>query len=126
MSERMKEPFDVEDWQESQRKLLEKDIQGPSVAKARTAGWWARKFSAAPGNTSVPDYIFAKNHCVFFVEFKRPGGVATEKQHEEHIKMFYAGLQVYVCDTIELFSKIMVIEELRADFKPKKIKQKLV
>jgi len=65
----MLDPFDTESWPEKPRKhLLEKDIQGPSVAKARSKGWWARKFSSAPGNTAVPDYIFGKgghvsDHC---------------------------------------------------------------
>lgn len=110
----MKDAFDVSDWKESKRHLLEKDIQGPSVAKARKAGWWARKFSSAPGNTSVPDYIFGKNGQVFFVEFKRPGKGATEKQADEHILMRDAGLTVYVCDTTELFDKILTSEERTA------------
>ena len=110
----MKDPFNVSDWNEAKRHLLEKDIQGPSVAKARKAGWWARKFSSAPGNTAVPDYVFAKmNRKGFYVEFKRPGGEATEKQFEEHCKMRVAGLSVYVCDTRELFDTILADEERR-------------
>ncbi len=105
----MKDPFDVSDWNESKRHLLEKDIQGPSVTKARKAGWWARKFSSAPGNTAVPDYIFGKGGRIFFVEFKRPGGEATEKQSEEHKKMRAAGLTVYVCDTRERFDIILAM-----------------
>jgi len=115
----MKDPFDTSNWKESERHLLEKDIQGPSVKKARTAGWWARKFSSAPGNTSVPDYIFGKNGRIFFVEFKRPGGKATEKQDDEHVLMFYAGLNVYVCDTREQFVKILGIEEEHAAYMKK-------
>jgi len=108
----MKEGFDVTDWDDAPRKyLLEKDIQGPSVAKARAHGWWARKFSAAPGRTSVPDYIFGKAGHIFFVEFKRPGGKATPKQIEEHIVMRAAGLKVYVCDTREQFDVILDAEE---------------
>ena len=110
---KMKDPFDVSDWNESKRHLLEKDIQGPSVAKARKAGWWARKFSSTPGNRSVPDYVFAKtDRRGFYVEFKRPGGTATDLQDEEHKKMRDAGLTVYVCDTRELFDAILATEEL--------------
>ena len=109
----MKDGFDVSDWKESKKHLLEKDIQGPSVKKARKAGWWARKFSSQPGNTSVPDYVFGKNGHIFFVEFKRPGGVATEKQADEHELMRNAGLTVYVCDTREQFAAILIIEERR-------------
>ena len=110
----MKDPFAVDDWEETPRHLLEKDIQRPCVAKARRAGWWARKFSSAPGNTAVPDYIFAKGGNVFFVEFKRPGGVATEKQMQEHAKMKKAGCIIYVCDQLRFFDTIMRTEELYA------------
>ena len=109
----MKDSFDVSDWNESQKHLLEKDIEKPSVAKARKAGWWVRKFKA-PGRTSVPDDIFGKYGYMFFVEFKRPGGEATEKQSDEHELMLGVGLTVYVCDTRELFAKILAVEELRA------------
>ena len=84
------------------------------IAKARRAGWWARKFSSQPGNTAVPDYIFAKGGIVFFVEFKAPGKVPTQKQDEEHKKMRKAGCIVYVCDTLELFDTILKVEELNA------------
>lgn len=107
----MKDPFDVDDWQETERPLLEKDIQGWSVDRARRARWWTRKFSAAPGRTSVPDYIFAKGGHVFFVEFKRPGKTATPKQKDEHEKMRAAGLKVYVCDTREQFAVVLDAEE---------------
>lgn len=112
----MKGAFDISNWKESERHLLEKDIQGPSVKKARKAGWWARKFSSAPGNTSVPDYIFGKNGRIFFVEFKRPSGKATEKQSDEHDKMRAVSLTVYVCDTLELFDKILTTEEVHAKY----------
>lgn len=110
----MKDAFDVDDWKESPRRLLEKDIQGPSVAKARSKGWYARKWSSAPGNTSVPDYIFGKKGRVFFVEFKAPGKTATKPQDEEHKQMRKHGLTVYVCDTREKFQLILDNEEDRA------------
>jgi hypothetical protein len=102
----MKDAF-TDDWQETERHLLERDIQSRCVAKARDAGWWARKFSSAPGNTSVPDYIFGRAGVVFFVEFKRPGGIPTERQSKEHALMRAAGLSVYVCDSIDLFDHIL-------------------
>lgn len=103
----MKDAFDISDWEEQPRRLLEKDIQGPCVKKARASGWWARKFSAAPGRTSVPDYIFARDGRVFFVEFKAPGKKPTPKQVEEHARMREAGLSVYVCDSLALFDRIL-------------------
>ena len=110
----MKDAFDVDDWQESPRRLLEKDIENPSKEKARRAGWWVRKFQA-PKHSSVPDDIFAKNGHVFFVEFKAPGKKATEKQEHEHELMREAGLTVYVCDTREMFAEILAKEELRIE-----------
>lgn len=107
----MDDPFDTSNWEEGKRHLLEKDIQGPSVKKARSKGWWARKFSSAPGNTAVPDYIFAKNGTVFFVEFKRPGGKPTPKQLDEHKVMRAAGLWVYVIDTREKFDDLLYAQE---------------
>jgi hypothetical protein len=109
------DPFDTTNWTSKKKDLLEKDIQGPSVNKARRQGWWARKFSSQPGNTSVPDYIFAKHGCIFFVEFKRPGGVPTPLQADEHVEMRAYGMTVYVCDTCELFAKILAKEEKVAE-----------
>jgi hypothetical protein len=109
------DPFDTTNWNSEKRELLEKDVQKPSVDKARRHDWWARKFSSQPGNTSVPDYIFGKYGCIFFVEFKRPGGVPTELQEDEHMVMRKHGLIVYVCDTRKLFDKILARENERAE-----------
>lgn len=103
----MKDAFDTSEWGEKRRPLLEKDVQAKCVAKARAQGWWARKFSSAPGNTSVPDYIFGRDGVVVFVEFKRPGGKPTPKQLDEHRRMREAGLMVYVCDDIDSFDEIL-------------------
>jgi len=107
----VKDAFDVSDWKETKRPLKEKDIQGPSVKHARSKGWWARKFSAAPGNTSVPDYIFAKEGHVFFVEFKRPGGKPTELQQKEHARMRAVRLWVYVIDDVDKFKELLYAQE---------------
>lgn len=87
------------------RKLLEKDIQSACVAWARKRGWWARKFSS-PANRSVPDYIYGKDGCTIFVEFKAPGKKATEAQLEEHKAMAEVGLMVHVIDDIERFKSL--------------------
>ena len=109
----MKDAFDVSDWKDSPKHLLESDIENPSKKKARAAGWWVRKFKA-PKMSSEPDDIFAKNGRVFFVEFKAPGKKATEKQLKAHKEMREAGLTVYVCDNLELFDEILAIEEKNA------------
>lgn len=92
------------------RKVLEKDIQKACVAYARSRGWWARKF-ASPANRSVPDYIFGKNGCVVFIEFKAPGKKPTENQLEEHKAMVAAGLTVYWLDNVDLFKTVMRVIE---------------
>lgn len=86
------------------RKLLERDIQKACVVWARARGWYARKF-ASPANRSVPDYLFGKDGCTVFVEFKRPGGKVTEAQKEEHKAMLKVGLVAHIFDNIELFKK---------------------
>lgn len=86
--------------------LLERDIQKACVEWARKHGWWARKFSS-PANRSVPDYLFAKGDDKFAVEFKKPGGKATEAQLEEIKFMREAGWDVYVIDDIEQFKALV-------------------
>lgn len=86
--------------------FLERDIQKKCVAYARKNGWWARKF-VAQGRRSVPDYIFAKYGVPVFVEFKAPGGKATELQEEEHKAMRAVSLLVYVMDDVERFKTML-------------------
>jgi hypothetical protein len=115
----MKDAFDVSDWKETKRKLLEKDIENPSKAKARSKGWYVRKYKS-PSQRSAPDDIFAKkrfdeNPQVFFVEFKAPGKKPTAKQLDEHDKMREAGLIVYVCDDLAEFDNILAIEDAKRE-----------
>lgn len=97
------------------RKLLEKDIQKACVAWARERGWYARKFSS-PANRSVPDYIFGKDGCTVFVEFKVPGKKPTDNQLEEHRLMAEVGLMAHVIDNALVFKGLfMQIENQIAD-----------
>ena len=101
------------------RKLLEKDIQGACVRWARDRDWWARKFSS-PANRSVPDYIFGKDGCTVFVEFKAPGKSATAAQLDEHKAMAAVGLSVHVIDNVLAFKGLfMDIENQIAGWKEK-------
>ena len=109
----MKDAFDHDTPAPITRELLERDIEDPSVEKARRRGWWVRKFKS-PAQRSAPDDIFAKDGRVFWVEFKRPGKDATEKQKDYHAEMRAAGLTVYVCDTREKFDEILRRETARA------------
>ena len=102
----MKDPFlDEIEPQTVARKLLEKDIQSACVKWARARGWWARKF-ASPANRSVPDYLFGRDGCTIFAEFKAPGKKATEAQLEEHAAMAAVGLSVHVIDDVTRFKSL--------------------
>jgi len=92
----------------NRRKLLERDVQKKSVAAARKAGWWARKFTAQ-GRRSAPDYIFARNGTVFFVEFKATGCKPTGLQLAEHREIYDAGLSVYIVDDPDIFDSILTL-----------------
>ena len=115
----MKDAFDVSDWKETKRKLLEKDIENPCKAKARKKDWYVRKYKS-PSQKSAPDDIFAKQRPdggshVFFVEFKAPGKKPTPKQLDEHDVMRKAGLTVYVCDDLAEFDNILAIEDAKRE-----------
>ncbi len=102
----MKDPFSTDlEILPIKRKLLEKDVQSTCVKWARSRGWWARKFSS-PANRSVPDYIFGKDGCTIFVEFKAPGKLPTEAQLEEHKAMAEVGLSVHVIDDVAKFKSL--------------------
>jgi hypothetical protein len=85
--------------------LLERDVQSRCVAYARDRDWWARKFSS-PANRSVPDYIFGKQGCTVFVEFKAPGKKPTDAQSDEHKAMAAVGLTVHVIDNVAVFKRL--------------------
>lgn len=93
--------------------MRESEIESWSGKLAKKRGWWHRKFKS-PGKRSAPDRVFAKNGYVFFVEFKASGEEATDLQDDEHIEMRNYGLSVHVCDSRELFEKILEVEEAYA------------
>ena len=76
---------------------LEKDVEEKWCKVARSHGWKAYKFSS-PGNSSVPDRMFIRDGFVFFIEFKRPGGKATDNQLEEHKELRRKRIIVWVID----------------------------
>jgi hypothetical protein len=91
--------------------VLERDIEGWAKPYARKDGWYVRKV-AAPGRRSMPDDVFKKKRRRgFYCEFKATGCEATDLQKEEHRVMRAAGYVVYVCDSRELFAKILTYED---------------
>lgn len=103
------DPFSLEPLPERKlvRRVLERDLQKRCAAYARERDWWARKFSS-PSQRSVPDYIFGKEGCTVFVEFKAPGKKATEAQLDEHKAMAAAGLMVHVIDDAMAFKGLWI------------------
>lgn len=89
--------------------MRESQIETPAVVRAERAGFFVRKV-AWPGRRAAPDRVFA--HAVrgtVWIEFKRPGEVATLGQKNEHAKMRAAGMEVHVCDSVELAMKVLWI-----------------
>lgn len=106
----MKDPFsdDLEPQVIDNSDPIESKVQKDCVAWARKRGYWARKFSS-PANRSVPDYLFKRWDCEpFAVEFKRKDKEPTEAQAEEHVAMREAGWDVYVCDNVAEFKKLVM------------------
>lgn len=110
------DPWDfIDEVRKVVRKLLERDVQKSCVDWARKRGWWARKFRSQ-SQKSVPDYIFGKDGCTVFVEFKAPGKTATKAQKEEHKAMADVGLMAHVIDDVMAFKGLfMNIENQIAD-----------
>lgn len=81
--------------------MLEKEIEKRVKDYARTKRFLAYKF-VSPGHSFVPDGLFiTPKGVVFFIEFKRKGGVATSGQVREHQRMIAHGVSVYVIDSVD-------------------------
>ena len=80
--------------------VTEAPIEGVACQLAEDAGWLVRKVSWV-GRRAAPDRLFAKAGRVVLIEFKRPGEDATKQQKIEHDRFREAGIEVYVCDSIE-------------------------
>lgn len=84
----------------AKKPLLERQIEGPVKAYARSKKMYVRKFVSV-NNRSVPDNIFSTpKGTVFFIEFKKPGGKPTKAQEEEHREMRACRMKVHVIDNV--------------------------
>ena len=96
------------------RKLLEKDVEDYGRKTFKKLGWTFEKFTS-PEKRSVPDDIcaaptlFYPSAFVFFIEFKRPGEIATHSQQEDHRKRRAKGMTVFVVDC---FSQLDLVIEI--------------
>lgn len=85
--------------------ILEKDVEKDGKKKFDALGWSFEKYSS-PQKRSVPDRlcgapatgIWWPYGLIFFIEYKRPGKVATESQQIDHKKRRDMGHLVFVVD----------------------------
>src|SRR5271155_2333082 len=89
---------------------LEADLEGDATKLARKRGWLTRKFKHA-GRRSAPDRWFARDGCIFWVEFKRWPAEPTQLQFDEISEMRAAGLDVIWLDSIEDFEAVLIARE---------------
>lgn len=97
------------------RLLLEKDIEAYGKRGCEKLGWTSEKFSS-PQKRSVPDQIifcpanrYHRYGFHFFIEYKRPGKIATPLQQADHAKRRERGELVFVCDCYEQTDKALLI-----------------
>jgi hypothetical protein len=80
----------------------EKSIEKKVCEFAEKRGCYVRKFTS-PARRGVPDRIFiTPSGVVFFVEFKKRGGLTTELQNREIEKLRKVNVPVYVVDSVEV------------------------
>jgi hypothetical protein len=81
--------------------MLEKDIERAFVARVKSLGGMAEKFTS-PGRRSVPDRLVTMpGGRIIFVELKAPGKKPTDAQQRDHDRRKLLGCDVRVIDTME-------------------------
>lgn len=85
----------------SDKEMLEKDVEREVCKYAEGKGLLQYKFSS-PAHAGVPDRLFIVGvGQVFFIEFKRKGGVPTPLQVREAGKIISRGVRCYLVDGVE-------------------------
>ena len=80
--------------------MLEKQIEKAVCDYAKSKGILCYKF-VSPGHAGVPDRMFVlPGGIVFFIEFKRLGGVPTPLQMREIERLRSQGVSVFVVDNV--------------------------
>ena len=80
--------------------LKETDIENLVIAWATDHGWLCPKLQWV-NQTGWPDRCFIKRGVVVFIEFKKPGGRISKKQHYWIGRIREQGIPVIVCDSPE-------------------------
>lgn len=88
--------------------MLERDIEKKVKDYARSKGFLAYKFTS-PGHAFVPDGLFItpRGETVFFIEFKQLGKKPTSGQRREMDRLTAQGVDVWLCDSVELGKEII-------------------
>ena len=79
------------------RAISEVDIEHMVCVWATDNGWLAPKLQWL-AQTGWPDRTFIKDGKVIFIEFKKPGGVVSKKQHHWIGRIRAQGIPVAVFD----------------------------
>lgn len=83
------------------KNTLEKDVEKALCDRVKELGGLCEKFTS-PQKRSVPDRILTfPGNIIIFVELKRPGKVATDKQALDHTIRKLYGCDVRVISTLE-------------------------
>lgn len=92
-------------------KLLEKDVRDASVRYAKRKGVFHKRMHFGAGTArGWPDDLFVSSGKHLWVEFKRPGAIATPLQLKIHADMRAAGAVVHVVDDAEWFKRLLSYE----------------
>jgi hypothetical protein len=90
--------------------VTEARLEKRCVKYARDAGWLARKMNGL-GFVSWCDRVFIpppeNTSAVLWVEFKRKGKTASEKQAAHHVDLRARGQRVHVVDDFEQFKTVL-------------------
>lgn len=86
--------------------MREEAVELPAVRRAERTGWLSRKLQWI-GRVGAPDRFFARCGRIVLIEFKAPGKTPRRSQTLEHDRLRAAGIEVYVCDTVEDALKVL-------------------
>lgn len=101
-------------------KVLEKSIEKPVTDFAKDNGVLVRKMNGL-GFNAWPDRLFLYRGRVLFIEFKKPGEVATPAQAELHGDLRDQGFWVEVVDNVEEGkSRIRILLDGKAWMSPRR------
>ena len=89
--------------------VLEKTIESKVCNYAKKLGFLVYKI-LSPTSVGIPDRMFIYNKLVFFIEFKKPGGVISAKQNQIFNNMSSHSINVYIVNNLN--QGIFIIDEI--------------